>query len=113
MKASYPALLSFLICSASVPAADVPGAQVHDHAKAGGVSADFKPYAIDEKTAPRPAKVSPADTRLPLALQRGDRVVLIGNTLFDRGAEFPHFEAMLQAAHPEKQLVVRTIAWAA
>lgn len=114
MKASYPALLSFLICSAALPAADVaPGVHVHGTTKAGSVSADFKPYAIDEKTAPRPARVNPADTRLPLALQRGDRVVLIGNTLFDRGAEFPHFEALLQAAHPEKQLVVRTLAWAA
>jgi hypothetical protein len=114
MKAPHVALLSFLICGVTVPAAEVAaGAHVHGAAKAGDLSADFKPYGIDEKTAPRPARVNPADTKLPLALQRGDHVVLIGNTLFDRGAEFPHFEALLQSAHPEKQLVVRTLAWSA
>ena len=33
--------------------------------------------------------------------------------VFDRGASFPHFEAMLQAGHPGKNLVVRTLAWSA
>ena len=82
--------------------------QAADAAKAGhthGASdvPDFTAFAIDEKTAPRPPKVDPADTRLPLVLQRGDRVVLIGNTLFDRGAEFPHFEVL--AVHGDKAWV--------
>ena len=74
---------------------------------------DFKQFGIDEKTAGRPARVNPADTRLPLNLQRGDHVVFIGNTLFDRAAEFPHFEALLHAAYPQLNLVVRTLAWSA
>lgn len=70
-------------------------------------------YGIYGNTAPRPAKTTPVETQLPLALKRGDRVVFIGNTLFDRGAQFPHFEALLHLAHPEKQLIVRTLAWSA
>jgi len=40
-------------------------------------------------------------------------VVLIGNTLFDRGDQFPHFEAMLHAGHPTLNLAVRNLAWSA
>jgi glucose/arabinose dehydrogenase len=75
--------------------------------------APFKYYGIDEKSGPRPLRVDPLDTRLPLQLRRGDHVVFIGNTLFDRAAEFPHFEALLQAGHPELELVIRTLAWSA
>ena len=70
-------------------------------------------YVIDEKTAPKPTIVSPVDTILPLQLKDGDHIVFIGNTLFDRGAQFPHFEAMLQASHPKDHLVIRTLAWSA
>ncbi len=93
-------------------AADTPAAHVHGAAAPAATDA-FRHYGIDEKTAPRAPKVEPVDTALPLALRRGDRVVLIGNTLFDRGQDFPHFEAMLQAGHPNLNLVVRTIAWSA
>src|SRR3954468_810507 len=73
----------------------------------------LKQFGLDEQTARRPIKVDPVDTRLPLPLKRGDHVVFIGNTLFDRAAEFPHFEALLQAGHPQLNLVVRTLAWSA
>ena len=76
-------------------------------------SADLARYGIDEKSGSRPRSVEPIATTLPLALRRGDRVVLIGNTLFERGDDFPHFEAMLQAAHPQLELTVRTLAWSA
>lgn len=70
-------------------------------------------YILDEKTAALPAVTAPMDTVLPLQLEKGDHVVFIGNTLFDRGAQFPHFEAMVQAANADKQLVMRTLAWSA
>ena len=70
-------------------------------------------YGMDEKTAPLPSVVAPADTTLPLQLKPGDHVVFIGNTLFDRGAQFPHFEAMLQTSHANDRLVIRTLAWSA
>lgn len=73
----------------------------------------FARFNVDEKSGPRPSVVEPIATSLPLRLQRGDRVVLIGNTLFERGDDHPHFEAMLHAGHPGLGLSVRTLAWSA
>ncbi|MEY2881941.1 MAG: hypothetical protein RLZZ15_4321 [Verrucomicrobiota bacterium] len=70
-------------------------------------------YGLDEKSTPRPAAIEPVATKLPLELRRGDRVVLIGNTLFERGDDHPHFEAMLHAGFPSLGLTVRTLAWSA
>ncbi|MCF7785497.1 MAG: HEAT repeat domain-containing protein [Prosthecobacter sp.] len=74
---------------------------------------ELEKYYMEEKTAPLPPVTAAVDTVLPLVLQQGDHVVFIGNTLFDRGAQFPHFEAMLLKGHADKQLVVRTLAWSA
>jgi azurin len=70
-------------------------------------------YYFAEKTLPLPAVTAAVETKLPLALKKGDHVIFIGNTLFDRGAQFPHFEAMLQKGHSDLGLVIRTLAWAA
>lgn len=70
-------------------------------------------YGIDGKTAPLPPLTTPVATALPLLMLKGDHIVFIGNTLFDRGAQFPYFEAMLQAGHPNHHLVIRTLAWSA
>jgi len=73
----------------------------------------FEKFAIYEKTAPRPPKAEPIVTVLPLQLQKGDRIALIGNTLFERSGEFGHFEALLQQQFPQHELVVRHLAWSA
>jgi azurin len=70
-------------------------------------------YYFAQKTLPLPAVTAAVETKLPLALEKGDHIVFIGNTLFDRGAQFPHFEAMLQKGHAGLGLVIRTLAWAA
>lgn len=70
-------------------------------------------YYMEEKSAPLPPVTAPVDTALPLELKKGDHVVFIGNTLFDRGGQFPHFEAMLQKGHANLELVVRNLGWAA
>jgi azurin len=70
-------------------------------------------YYMEEKSAPLPPVTAPVDTSLPLELKKGDHVVFIGNTLFDRGGQFPHFEAMLQVGHADLDLVVRNLGWAA
>jgi putative heme-binding domain-containing protein len=70
-------------------------------------------YARFERTAPTPAKAAPVATALPLQLEKGDRIALIGNTLFDRDADFGHFEAMLHHRFPKHELVVRNLAWSA
>jgi putative heme-binding domain-containing protein len=73
----------------------------------------FEAYARYEKTAPKPATVPAVTTQLPLKLARGQRIALIGNTLFDRDADFSHFETLLHQRFPQLELVVRNLAWSA
>lgn len=70
-------------------------------------------YAIYGDSAPRPGKTEPAQTSLPLKLNDGDRIALIGNTLFDRDRLFGYFESLIHQTHSDKKLVIRTLAWAA
>jgi len=49
----------------------------------------------------------------PLALRKGDRLVLVGNTLAERMQHFNHFETLLMTGHPELELVVRNLGWSA
>src|SRR5262245_58119297 len=48
-----------------------------------------------------------------LELKKGDRLVLIGNTLAERMQYFGHWEALLHARFPEHELVVRNLGWSA
>ncbi|MFN9039267.1 MAG: hypothetical protein ACK5YO_23415, partial [Planctomyces sp.] len=73
----------------------------------------FTRFGIYAATAPRATAADPVVTGLPLQLQPGDRVALIGNTLLERSQEFGHFEAMLHQLFPELNLVVRHLAWSA
>lgn len=70
-------------------------------------------FGIYKKTAPKPEKGDPASTILPLKLKKGERIALIGNTLFDRGGRYGQFEAMVQKAFPRKELRFRNLAWSA
>jgi putative heme-binding domain-containing protein len=72
--------------------------------------AEYGRYA---KTLPEPNLVSAVPTSLPLTLSRGDRVAFVGNTLFDRDADFGHFEALLNQRYPDHELIVRNLAWSA
>lgn len=72
--------------------------------------AGFGIYAAD---APNPGKVEPVETKLPLKLNKGDRIAFIGNTLFDRAQEFAFFESYLHLHHPEHDLFIRNFAWSA
>ena len=74
---------------------------------------EFGKYALFEKTAKRALAAAAVETKLPLKLDKGTRIGLVGNTLFDRMHEFGHLETLLQQAHPGKQLVVRNLSWAA
>ena len=73
----------------------------------------FTQFGIYAATAPRATAADPVVTGLPLQLQPGDRIALIGNTLLERSQEFGHFEAMLHQTFPELNLVVRHLAWSA
>jgi putative heme-binding domain-containing protein len=74
---------------------------------------DFARFGIYAKTAPRAKPAEPVVTKLPLRLKKGDRIALIGNTLFERMQDYGYFEALLQLDHPDHELVVRNLAWAA
>ena len=74
---------------------------------------DFRKYAMFASNAERPESTNPIPSSLPFTLQANARIALLGNTLFDRMRNFGHFEAMLQKAHPNLNLVVRNLAWSA
>jgi putative heme-binding domain-containing protein len=70
-------------------------------------------YALFHATAPRPGACEPVDTRLPLKLEKGDRICLIGNTLLERAQLYGHLPAVMQAGFPTHELTIRTLAWSA
>jgi len=45
--------------------------------------------------------------------QKGDHIVLIGNTLAERMQHFGHCETLLHLSYPDKNLVVRNLGWSA
>ncbi len=47
----------------------------------------------------------------PFALEPGDRVVLLGNTLAERMQLFNHFETLLATRFPDLRLTVRNLGW--
>lgn len=46
-----------------------------------------------------------------LELRKGDRIVLLGNTLAERMQQFNHFETLLMTRFPELELAVRNLGW--
>ncbi|MEM7479326.1 MAG: hypothetical protein AAF483_30450, partial [Planctomycetota bacterium] len=74
---------------------------------------ELQQYGIYEATAPRAEDAEPVDTILPLKPAKGQRIALIGNTLFDRAQHFGHIETLIQQAFPGEQLIVRNLAWSA
>ena len=48
-----------------------------------------------------------------LELKKGDRIILIGNTLAERMQYFGNFETLLQSRFPDLELVVHNLGWSA
>lgn len=60
--------------------------------------------------------VSTSEQRKPrryLQVARGNRIVLIGNTLAEREQYFGHWETLLHSRFPDHELVVRNLGWSA
>src|SRR4051794_24885197 len=55
----------------------------------------------------------PALAAEPLKLEKGDHVVIIGNTLAERMNYFGNFETLLHSRFPEHNLYVRNLGWSA
>ena len=84
------------------------------HQKISSIISEDPKYAafgIYQQTAPRPKSAKPISVRLPLDLQRGTRIALIGNTLLDRSIHFAHLESLIYQRHSEKEIVIRNLAW--
>ena len=65
-----------------------------------------------KKAAAEQVLVDPKDapsSELPLPLEKGKHIVMVGNGLGDGFQRHGHFEAYLQAANPGKELVVRNL----
>ena len=54
-----------------------------------------------------------AASKPDLVLRKGDRIILIGNTLAERMQYYGHFETLLHARFPELELVVHNLGWSA
>src|SRR5438477_12431164 len=60
------------------------------------------------------AAAAPASAQPPrLELHKGDRIVIIGNTLAERMQYFGHFETLLHSRFPKLELVVHNLGWSA
>jgi lysophospholipase L1-like esterase len=49
----------------------------------------------------------------PFRVERGERIVFVGNTFAERMGLFPHFEALLTARFPHDSLTFRNLGWSA
>lgn len=81
--------------------------------KQSASAGEFDSYAIYEKTAPRAPLGPPTATKLPLELRAGDRIMLVGNTLFERLQQHGDFETLVQQQFPDRKLSFRNLAWSA
>ena len=70
-------------------------------------------YGIYERTAPVANTTTPSTTKLPLRPTQGQRIALIGNTLFDRDQHFGYFETFVHQSFGSKQISVRNLSWSA
>lgn len=70
-------------------------------------------YGIYAESAPTPEKGEAVATELPLQLKEGDRIMFVGNTLFDLAGRYGFFESMVYQSHPEEAPVIRNLSWSA
>ena len=49
----------------------------------------------------------------PFRIERGDRIVFVGNSFAERLQLFPHFEALLTTLQPDDSLTFRNLGWSA
>ncbi len=68
-------------------------------------------YGIYAESTPYPVKGEAVVTTLPLKLEKGDRIALVGNGLLEQAGRHGILEAMLYQAHPDLDLVIRNFAW--
>lgn len=70
-------------------------------------------YYINLKTSPRAEEADPIETTLPLKLEKGERIVFIGNLLLDAERRNGHLETLIHQHHSQHELTFRNLAWPA
>lgn len=78
-----------------------------------GEEEDYRKYAMFAENAKRAKPITARETKLPITLDKKERIALIGNTLFDRMRNFGHFESLIQKAHPKQEIILRNLSWSA
>ena len=110
-------LLIFGLFSTSVSEAQSPKVQDAKNKKIKAAPPKKDPelakYYINRKTSPRAKTTTPVETTLPLQLEKGTRIALIGNLLLDAERRYGHLETLLHQHHPNHQLTIRNLAWPA
>jgi mono/diheme cytochrome c family protein len=59
------------------------------------------------------AIASPLRAQVPVTLEDGDRVMVVGNTFAERMAMSGYLDALCKAAHPDADITLRSIPWSA
>jgi len=72
---------------------------------------EFTKFGIYANSAPRAAIANPVATDLPLKLEKGAKIVFIGNSLLERVQDHGWMEAMFQKRFSELGLKFRNLAW--
>ncbi len=70
-------------------------------------------HGIYAATAPRGKATAAITTELPLQLEPGARIAMVGNMLLERSQYFGYVETLLHQRLPAHQLVVRHLGWPA
>ncbi len=70
-------------------------------------------HGIYAATAPRAKSTAPITTQLPLELEPGARIAMVGNMLLERSQYFGYIETLLHQRLTKHQLVVRHLGWPA
>lgn len=65
----------------------------------------------DDPPASTESESEEGDVPSTLSLVSGDKVVLLGNTFFERESKYGHIETLLTAALPDTDLIVRNLGW--
>ena len=74
---------------------------------------EYQKYGIYAASAPRAKTATAVTTTLPLEVNKGARIALVGNTLIERAQFFGYFESMLHQRYPRHELVIRNLGWSA
>ena len=73
----------------------------------------YHQYGIYAATAARAEPTKPIATELPLGIEVGARIAMIGNTLLERSQHFGYLETLLHQRFSEHNLVIRNLGWPA